>query len=118
MLKFVCALKGDFFMKNSYDVIIVGAGPAGIMCAYELAEKNNKLKILLLDKGHDIYTRKCPIMDKLISKCPVQKNGFVACNPYCSITNGFGGAGACRAGAPGGTGLSALRRVGSTHFRF
>ncbi|MDY0023856.1 MAG: NAD(P)/FAD-dependent oxidoreductase, partial [Candidatus Izemoplasmatales bacterium] len=81
-------------MKNSYDVIIVGAGPAGIMCAYELAEKNNKLKILLLDKGHDIYTRKCPIMDKLISKCPVQKNGFVACNPYCSITNGFGGAGA------------------------
>jgi uncharacterized FAD-dependent dehydrogenase len=81
-------------MKDIYDVIIVGAGPAGAMCAYELAEKNPKLKILLLDKGHDIYTRKCPIMDKKIDKCPVQKNGFVACNPYCSITNGFGGAGA------------------------
>ncbi len=81
-------------MKNTYDVIIVGAGPAGIMCAYELYEKNNKLEILLVDKGHDIYTRKCPILDKKISKCPVQKNGFVGCNPYCSITNGFGGAGA------------------------
>lgn len=81
-------------MEKNYDVIIVGAGPAGIMCAYELAEKNKDLKVLLLDKGHDIYTRKCPIMDKKIDKCPVQKNGFVACNPYCSITNGFGGAGA------------------------
>jgi uncharacterized FAD-dependent dehydrogenase len=84
----------EIFMKDFYDVIIVGAGPAGVMCAYELAEKNPQIKILLLDKGHDIYTRKCPIMDKKIDKCPVQKNGFVACNPYCSITNGFGGAGA------------------------
>jgi len=84
----------EFSMEKNYDVIIVGAGPAGIMCAYELAEKNKDLKVLLLDKGHDIYTRKCPIMDKKIDKCPVQKNGFVACNPYCSITNGFGGAGA------------------------
>ena len=94
MLKSYCAFKGSFFMKKDYDVIIVGAGPAGIMCAYELAEKNKDLKILLLDKGHDIYNRKCPIIDKKIDKCPVQKNGFVACNPYCSITNGFGGAGA------------------------
>jgi len=84
----------EFFMEKNYDVVIVGAGPAGIMCAYELAEKNKDLKVLLLDKGRDIYTRKCPIMDKKIDKCPVQKNGFVACNPYCSITNGFGGAGA------------------------
>jgi len=81
-------------METKYDVIIVGAGPAGVMCAYELAEKNENLKILLLDKGHDIYTRKCPIMQKKIDKCPVQKNGFVSCFPYCSITNGFGGAGA------------------------
>lgn len=84
----------EFFMENYYDVIIVGAGPAGAMCAYELAEKGKNFKILLVDKGHDIYMRKCPIMDKKIDKCPVQKNGFVACNPYCSITNGFGGAGA------------------------
>jgi len=81
-------------MKEKYDVIIVGAGPAGLMCAYELAEKNKSLKILLLDKGNDIYHRNCPILDKKIKKCPVQKDGRVGCLPYCSITNGFGGAGA------------------------
>jgi len=81
-------------MKKNYDVIIVGAGPSGLMCAYELAEKNPNLTILLLDKGNDIYQRRCPILEKKISKCPVQKNGNVGCLPYCSITNGFGGAGA------------------------
>ncbi len=81
-------------MNDRYDVIIVGAGPAGIMCAYELAEKNRNLKILLVDKGKDIYHRNCPIIDKKIKKCPVQMNGQIGCLPYCSITNGFGGAGA------------------------
>jgi len=81
-------------MKNKYDVIIVGAGPAGLMCAYELVERNKELNVLLLDKGNNIYDRKCPILNKKIKKCPVQKNGQVGCLPYCSITNGFGGAGA------------------------
>lgn len=81
-------------MENKYDVIIIGAGPAGLMCAYELSEKNQDLKVLLLDKGNDIYHRRCPILEKKVSKCPVQKNGVIGCLPYCSITNGFGGAGA------------------------
>ncbi len=77
-----------------YDVIIVGAGPAGIFCAYELVEKYPNKKVLLVDKGLDIYTRKCPILEGKIQKCPVSKDGISGCKPACSITNGFGGAGA------------------------
>ena len=77
-----------------YDVIIVGAGHAGIFAAYELHEKNPELKVLLVDKGHNIYNRKCPVLSHQISKCPVNKEGKSGCYPACSITNGFGGAGA------------------------
>ena len=41
-------------MSNKYDVIIVGAGPAGIFSAYELMVKNKDAKVLLIDKGHSI----------------------------------------------------------------
>ena len=78
---------------NSYDVIIVGAGPAGIFAAYELSLKNKDLKVALIDKGLDIYRRRCPILEHKIKKCPVIKDN-VGCMPACSITNGFGGAGA------------------------
>lgn len=81
-------------MKNKYDVIVVGAGPSGIMCAYELVDQQPGLSVLLIDKGHDIHHRVCPILEKKIAKCPVQKNGYIGCLPHCSITNGFGGAGA------------------------
>ncbi len=81
-------------MEKSYDLIIVGAGPAGIFTAYEAIEKNNDLKILLIDKGLNIYDRKCPILEKKITKCPVNKTGVSGCSPACSITSGFGGAGA------------------------
>ena len=43
----------------NFDVIIVGAGPAGIFSALELADKTD-LSILLLDKGRSIDRRKCP----------------------------------------------------------
>lgn len=80
-------------MRN-YDCIVVGGGPMGIFTAYELMKKQPDFKVLLIDKGHDIDDRKCPILQKKIKQCPVQKNGQTGCNPACSITCGFGGAGA------------------------
>lgn len=79
-------------MQNDYDVILVGAGPAGIFCAYELVVKNQNLKVLLVEKGNDIYSRKCPILEKKATKCPNTKTG--TCYPACAMTSGFGGCGA------------------------
>ena len=67
-----------------YDVVIVGAGPAGLFCAYELIENSPKLKIIILEKGKFAHNRVCP-MNKLKTEC---KN----CNP-CNILSGYGGAG-------------------------
>lgn len=69
---------------KQYDVVIVGAGPAGLFAAYELIENNKNLKILLLDKGRLASNRACP-MNKNKINC-------VNCNP-CQILSGFGGAG-------------------------
>ena len=81
-------------MEKNYDVIIVGAGPMGIFTAYELAMKAPSLKVLLIDKGHDIYSRRCPILEKKIKQCPKNKAGESGCLPSCSMTSGFGGCGA------------------------
>ncbi|WP_096201522.1 NAD(P)/FAD-dependent oxidoreductase [Bacillus sp. FJAT-45350] len=79
-----------------YDAIIVGAGPAGIFASYELLLQAPNTKVLLVDKGHDIYRRSCPILEDKIKLCPpaAGKKDFAGCLPACSITNGFGGAGA------------------------
>ncbi|MVP01667.1 NAD(P)/FAD-dependent oxidoreductase [Paenibacillus lutrae] len=83
-------------MNNRYDVIIVGAGPAGIFAAYEFSLKAPHLKVLLVDKGHDINRRSCPILEEKIKLCPpaAGRKEFAGCIPACSITAGFGGAGA------------------------
>ena len=67
-----------------YDVVIIGAGPAGLFAAYELIENNNKVKIAILDRGLRAKNRSCP-MNKLGIECQ-------NCNP-CGILSGYGGAG-------------------------
>ncbi len=69
---------------TKYDVIIVGAGPSGIFCAYELIRQNPELHVLMLEKGRRIEQRECP--KRKTKEC-------VGCQP-CSITTGFAGAGA------------------------
>lgn len=67
------------------DVVIVGAGPAGIFTALEMLKKGSKKKILIVEKGRAVEDRRCP-------KAQTQK--CVNCKPYCHITTGFSGAGA------------------------
>ena len=67
-----------------YDVVIIGAGPAGLFSAYELISNNKKLKVAILDKGFRVKNRVCPMSKKGI---PCQN-----CNP-CTIMAGYGGAG-------------------------
>ena len=69
----------------AYDLIIVGAGPAGIFTALELLRRDSKKKILILEKGQPVEKRRCPKAET--GRC-------MNCKPYCHITTGFSGAGA------------------------
>lgn len=77
--------KGDKDMDNRYDVIIIGAGPAGIFAAIELVERRPGIRVLMLEKGKPIADRQCPSGNKSL-QC-------AQCRP-CSIVSGWGGAGA------------------------
>ena len=70
----------------NYDIIIIGAGPGGIFSAYELAQRCPQLKIGVLEAGHALHNRHCPIDGKKVKSC-------IGCKS-CSIMSGFGGAGA------------------------
>ena len=67
------------------DVVIIGAGPAGIFTALEMLKKGSHKSILIVEKGQAVENRRCP--KSKTSQC-------VNCKPYCHITTGFSGAGA------------------------
>jgi len=68
-------------MERKYDVIIVGAGPAGMFASHECVEHG--LKVLVIDAGKSMHTRACP-MNKTAT--------CTHCEP-CNIMGGVGGAG-------------------------
>lgn len=72
-------------MNDKYDVVIIGAGPAGLYTAYGLVNENPALKIIIIEKGNSIEKRICPAIQK--------KTNCVRCKT-CSIMDGEGGAGA------------------------
>lgn len=66
------------------DIVVVGAGPAGIFCALALLERGFAGRIVMVDKGLAVEDRVCP----KASGAPC-----AMCDP-CRITTGFSGAGA------------------------
>ena len=67
------------------DILIIGAGPAGIFTAIELIRRGDRRHVTLVEKGQPIERRRCP--KTTTRQC-------VNCRPYCHITTGFSGAGA------------------------
>lgn len=66
------------------DVVIIGAGPAGIFTALEMRRQGSGRSITIVEKGQAIENRRCP---------KSQTGHCVQCQP-CHITTGFSGAGA------------------------
>lgn len=67
------------------DILIIGAGPAGIFTAIEMLHRGTKKKITIVEKGKAVEDRRCP---------KAQTRKCVNCQPSCNITTGFSGAGA------------------------
>lgn len=72
-------------MKN-YDIIIIGGGIGGLMCAYRLLESKPGVRIAVIEKGHPLEKRICPVVSHKTKSC-------IKCEK-CAIMEGMAGAGA------------------------
>lgn len=71
---------------QKFDVAIIGGGPAAIYAAWEFSEKYPELNVIILEEGHPVAKRLCPLAEGKVKEC-------LRCVP-CAIMRGFGGAGA------------------------
>jgi protoporphyrinogen oxidase len=90
-------------MNESRDVIIIGAGPAGLTCATELIEKNAHLKIAIFEGdsqvggisktvnhngnridlgGHRFFSKSDWVMEWWRKRFPINNNGAIATISY------------------------------------
>lgn len=68
-------------MKQECDILVVGAGPAGLTAAWEAAASGDR-RVLLIDAGPDLSERRCPALRARV--CP-------SCR-HCDLLQGVGGA--------------------------
>lgn len=89
---------------KEYDVLIIGAGPSGLFCAYELS-RNTNMRIAILDAGKSYKEKKCPLL---------AGGGCVNCRP-CSTLAGEGGSAFFHAGKlsfyPAGSGIRRILKT-------
>ena len=74
--------------QDYYDLVIVGAGPAGLFAAHELKREwagpaGKRKRVLVIDKGQDVGDR----------RCFVEQVGYCNHCKECNIMCGVGGAG-------------------------
>ena len=79
------------------DVVIIGAGPAGIFTALEMIRKGSHQKIVMVEKGQAVENRRCPITLKsqrtktflpftLISSTLTLFNPAIVISPFLKYT--------------------------------
>ncbi|MFQ5455010.1 MAG: NAD(P)/FAD-dependent oxidoreductase [Nitrospirota bacterium] len=70
-------------MERKFDVIIIGAGPAGIFAALELIRLDSNINVVILEKGSDLESRISKVKEREFKKETIDP-------VFC----GWGGAGA------------------------
>lgn len=73
-------------MKETFDVAVIGGGPAAIYACWEFSTNYPELSVAMIEEGNPVDKRYCPLTAGKTDHC-------IRCMP-CAIMRGFGGAGA------------------------